>query len=39
MHMTQGLVGAVAVVGVEDCIVRRHGSEGWGDINFHLMGV
>jgi len=30
MHMIQGLVGVVAVVGVEDCIVRVYGSEGWG---------
>jgi len=37
MHMTQGLAGVVAVVGIEDCLVRFHGSEGWGDNNFHHM--
>jgi len=30
VHIIQGLVGVVAVVG-EDCIVRVHGSEGWGE--------
>jgi hypothetical protein len=30
MHMTQGLVGVVSVVGIEDCVVRL------GDSNFPL---